>query len=452
MKTNSLVDKLTGRLKGSTGLFSHPAEIAMLVYCATVLIVTIYTSVAQRIHWPMIVSPVCIAASYTLSAYRQRGLFWQLLYWLPLLLFVAALFMPFLEEWNWSTSYYITVFALVPLWILLRHFRVDNSDFAVNTSNSIFSLVGAVFIPGVTMGLVSLILWSIGMLFEVDIHENCFIIMAVVLFVLLAPSLFMAFENASLVDDSDKSVSDGFLINFILFPAIIIYTLVLYVYAAKILFTWTLPKGSVAVMVLVFCLVVMVIKLVWCMQKTEGKRFYDWFLKYFSFIALPLLVLFWIGVARRLSDYGLTPARYWLLFCGGLMTVCVLMFLRTNRRGYYILTAIAAVTLFLVAVFPSLTPENVSERSQLHRVRSIAAKVDRLSPDGKILLPPADISDTLYRVEYRKLYQSLCYLSSHHRNGDLLYDELGIEIMYDFRSSMSEPTRDYAVSDCWRCD
>lgn len=39
------------------------------------------------------------------------------------------------------------------------------------------------------------------------------------------------------------------------------------------------------------------------------KRIYDWFFDRFSLVSAPVLVLFWIGVVRRLGDHGLTEPR-----------------------------------------------------------------------------------------------------------------------------------------------
>ena len=71
------------------------------------------------------------------------------------------------------------------------------------------------------------------------------------------------------------------------------------------------------------------------------KRIYDWFFDRFSLVSLPVLTLFWIGVVRRTNEYGLTEPRVYLVVCGGLMTLCVLLFL-SQRTGRYLWVCLAA--------------------------------------------------------------------------------------------------------------
>ena len=123
------------------------------------------------------------------------------------------------------------------------------------------------------------------------------------------------------------------LLNYIVTPALLIYAAILYLYMAKILVTWTLPEGGVAYLVFGFTLFALAVQ---ALQPLLQKRMYDWFFDRFSLISLPTQVLFWIGVLRRTGEYGLTEPRVYLLVSGGLMTLCVVLFLarRTGRYFY----------------------------------------------------------------------------------------------------------------------
>lgn len=103
------------------------------------------------------------------------------------------------------------------------------------------------------------------------------------------------------------------LLNYIVTPALLIYTAILYLYMAKILFTWSLPEGGVAYLVFGFTITALAVKAV---DQLLGKLIYNWFFDRFSLVSLPMLVLFWIGVMRRTNEYGLTEPRVYLLVCG----------------------------------------------------------------------------------------------------------------------------------------
>lgn len=424
---------------------NHPAEIVILLYTTAILFGIITESSSEILNnllsLPLYLTPLCFVTTYTLSQYQQRGMGWRVAYWLPLALFFAALLMPFVKQWSEDPSYFIVMLGIVPLWMLLRRFTTHNDTFSAGTIDMTRSLAIALFFSVVAFLLFALILLSIELLF--DIKSEYYGQVATVLFVLVAPILFITFDDRNNKFAMNKLGSA--LVNWVVSPALLIYTMVLYIYAAKILITRTLPNGSVAIMISVFCLLAMLMQL---SQLTMEKRPFGWYYRFFSLIALPLIVLFWVGVARRLSDYGLTPTRYWLVFCGGLMTLYVLLFLVPNRRGYYLLTALAATLLLVIVAIPPLTPERMSDRSQIHRIRTIAAKVNRLKPDGTLLITKADIADTAHKAEFRKIYQSLVYFSSSEKAPMLDY-ELGVTCADDFAVSLSEPTCQFAKAYYW---
>ena len=40
------------------------------------------------------------------------------------------------------------------------------------------------------------------------------------------------------------------------------------------------------------------------MQELLSTRHFDWFYRYFPYVALGPLVLLWVGVVRRVGEYG----------------------------------------------------------------------------------------------------------------------------------------------------
>jgi len=174
---------------------------------------------------------------------------------------------------------------------------------------------------------------------------------------------------------------------------------------------------------------------------TEPQPF-KWFYDRFGLFVLPLLALFWTGVARRLADYGLTESRYYLLFGGALMTACVLVFLFRNRRGYFTLAVGSLVVVLLTVLVPPLRGERIAQRAQIHRVRTVAKQLDRLNDDGTLRLPEPDPTDTLNMEEHRRLYQSLDYIG----DNDMLVlkQEFGLSSPKAYLETLSELTRNYA--------
>ena len=147
-------------------------------------------------------------------------------------------------------------------------------------------------------------------------------------------------------------------------PAVLAYTVLLYLYFAKIVATWSLPRGGIAYLVFGFTLIAVAAQ---AGQTLLNKRYYDWFYNRFSLISLPALAMFWVGVGCRWSDYGLTENRVYLIACGLIMTACMGLFLsrRTGRYLYVTLTAIVILALF--TYIPGLTPRDIERWSQSGR-------------------------------------------------------------------------------------
>ena len=387
----------------------------------------------------MVLAPFMVVAAYSLQPLRKRGIGYLLLYLLPIAVIVAACAMPFLIDWPDVTSYWIAVWAAIPLWMCVRHWLIDNEPFVQRNVQMAWSVARALLVAGILFLLYAAIEYTITSLFDIDYKtwDGWYGQMALVLFCGLAPVLFFAMEDHPETIEIRRFWA--VMLNWVLTPALLIYTVVLYVYAAKILFTWNLPKGGVAIMVTVFFVIFFAVKM---LQMLTEPRPFKWFYDHFSLFVLPLLALFWTGLTRRLMDYGLTESRYYLLLGGILMTCCVLIFLFRNRRGYFALAVGALCVVLLVVLVPPLRCEKVAMRSQVHRVRTFAQQLNRLNDDGTLRLPAPDPSDTTRMVEHRRLYQSLDYIGDN--DTLILKREFGLEYAGDYLESLSKRTSDYA--------
>lgn len=449
MEKRSLKEKIQRGLAAVwDAVKAHPVEIVILLYvcvagCYGSSHPDIFDVKNEPAPWwfrPMSLAPFMVVAAYSLQPLRKRGIWWLLLYLLPLAGMVAGFAMPFLLDWVEETVYWIAVLAVLPLWLCVRHRLTENEPFVQRNVQMAWSAARALLVAGILYLLYAAIAYTIQSLFDIPrkVWDGWYEQAALLLFCGLAPVLFFAMEDRPETIEIRRFWA--VLLNWVLTPALLIYTVVLYVYAAKILFTWNLPKGGVAIMVTVFFVIFLLAKML--QMLTEPQPF-KWFYDHFSLFVLPLLALFWTGVARRLTDYGLTESRYYLLLVGALMTACVLVFLFRNHRGYFALAAGALAVVLLTVLVPSLRGEKIAQRAQVQRVRTMAKQLDRLNDDGTLRLPDPDPADTLQMVEHRRLYQSLNYLDN--RNDTvLLKSEFGIARKSDYLASLSEKTASYA--------
>ena len=427
-------------------LFRHLSETVLLLYALVAIIFDNHVT-GDNPCWvtAAYVIPYLFVAAFSLQFIRERHLLWQILYYILPLLIIPFFFVPSLEHFVKDGNYFIWVMVLLPLWMLLLPFRIPNRPFSNRMLHTAWSVLVPLFFGGVACLLLYLMEVSVELLFNAEgrwlrlaYDDSAMVIMA-----LLVPLMFLGMME----NEREMKLAKFFenLLHWVFTPALLLYTLLLFLYAGYILFLWELPKGNVAVMVFVFCLIAMIVKLL--RQFTEKQPF-NWYFNAFSWISLPLLLLFWVGCIRRISDYGVTESRYYLLLCGLLMTLYVLLFLFRNRRGYFLLVGTAFLLVLAAVCIPPISAKACSIRSQEQRIRQTAAELGILNDDGTLKLGKPSVADSVYAKQHRIIYQSLEYLYYH--EDTMLIKQFGMDDPKEYSATLSTHTMDYATS--WRED
>ncbi|WP_064975865.1 DUF4153 domain-containing protein [Alistipes provencensis] len=415
----------------------HPIE-AVLLFGLTVALIVCYEW-EWRPDERLLVMGWGAVLLLAVNLLAGRGV-WRRIYWVAWAPLVPLALWPGFPDWIASAQAVITVAILTPLALLACRRAVDNRRFVADAVIYLRSGILAMLFAYVAYGLFEAILWSAAYIFgfgdaEWVAHLSMDLLFTTQFFV--APMLFLMmfdrWENAGIVGSRILEV----LLNWVVSPAVTIYAAILYLYMAKILVTWTLPEGGVAYLVFGFTMTALVVK---AMRTLLEKRTFDWFYDRFSLVSLPIVALFWVGVARRIGEYGLTEPRIYLVVCGGVMTVCVLLFL-SRRAGRYLWVVLAAMTAFAaLAYIPCLEPERVAVRSQTQRAERVAELLGRLDADGRLLLTPMPLADTVHKKEYRQLYESLDYI----RRDSAAFARFGVKKdLDDLAAIFPEGMRDY---------
>ena len=115
------------------------------------------------------------------------------------------------------------------------------------------------------------------------------------------------------------------LVRYILIPIIALYLIILYMYMAKITWLWSLPKGIVSLMTMVFSVVgYFTVLISYPFQFEEDNKWLSNVYRRFSWLLLPLMPLLFIALYVRISEYGFTELRValtyldvWLLLITG---------------------------------------------------------------------------------------------------------------------------------------
>lgn len=253
---------------------------------------------------------------------------------------------------------FATVVSMVLSVFLLCFYRKgDDVPFWNFSINSLVAMVAGFMVGGLlTLGLI-LFAQSLEWLFGVTAIDFVYADIPAVCMVLLAPLLFMSQIPAGKEKFDRQVVSySGFLrgvAQYLFIPLLALYLVALYVYAAKILISWQLPTGWVSYLVSASMLgMVILLFITYPVQHEQGKSFFKTVTRWLPLAMLPLLALMTVAIGRRLSDYGITVSRlYLLVFNIWCYVVCIGLLLGRNKRIWWIPALFAAV-LFLISVGP----------------------------------------------------------------------------------------------------
>jgi hypothetical protein len=250
-------------------------------------------------------------------------------------------------------------FAVFLLCFYRRNREIPFWNFSIRT---LASLALSAAIGGIlTFGLM-LLLESLRMLFGIQINYNeiCMDIWTVCM-VLLAPSLFMILipkgENKYLKEVPEFSRFSKGVLQYLFLPLLGLYMITLYAYAIKILMQWSLPVGGVSYLVSgSMVLMVLLIYITYPIQHLDDNKLFKRVTRWLPVAMLPLLALMTVAIGRRLSDYGITVSRlYLLVFNLWCYAVCLWLIFTRNKR-IWLIPASFAVILFLISVGPQSIP------------------------------------------------------------------------------------------------
>ncbi len=259
----------------------------------------------------------------------------------------------------------------------------------------------------------SLALSAIQFLFSLKIPEETYLEIAVILMTFFNSWFFLQ-GVPSPQKPAVPVISKAFLVltQYILTPLLVLYFSILYAYMAKIIFTWSLPRGGVAYWVAgVSTLGILTFLLSYPLQGPGTPR---WFLKarrYFYPILFPPLALLAIAVLKRISAYGITEMRYLLVALGLWLGAIALYFIFSKSKKIQIIPTSLCLLLLLSAIGP-FNAFSVSLWSQNHRFQKLLTEHHMLDESGKT--PPSVAFTENWRDEmYNELMPSIKFLLTH---------------------------------------
>ncbi len=277
--------------------------------------------------------------------------------WLLLLLagHVFIIFAPFIKSWH-TSKFWNYLKAIV--YALLR--------------SLIYSLV---LFTGLSLAILAL-----DFLFDADfnnfIYLQNFILCLGIVNTCIYLSDFPEVEDLEETIDFNKAIE--VLILYILIPLSLLYIVIVYAYALKILVQWELPRGWVTYLISALSILAFVIHIAIApIRKTHSAKLVTKFFPYYFYAVIPLLALLFIALWKRISDYNFTELRY----LGFLLAIwiCIMLFymIISNSRNlsYY---AKLLFVFIAISTFGPLSAFKISVNAQLSELKEMMTEVNKM--------------------------------------------------------------------------
>ncbi len=171
---------------------------------------------------------------------------------------------------------------------------------------------------------------------------------------------------------------------YVLISLVSIYLIILYAYCAKILVEMSLPKGWVANLILGFSVSgIFSLLLIYPIRELEENKWIKVFSRLYYFSLLPLVVLLFVAIGFRISEYGVTVERYIVAMLGVWLAVVTIYFIFSKQKNI-ILIPLTLSLFFMGSLIGPWGMFQMSERSQLKRLQALLQN-NHAFANGKIV-------------------------------------------------------------------
>lgn len=255
-----------------------------------------------------------------------------------------------------------------------------------------FSFFIATIFSGIVQSSISILFFSFDGLFGLEVPSTVFTDLAIVCYGLLMPLIFgslVPFGNLKYNESFEVSKFLKTLAIYVLTPIMLVYLVVLYIYICKIIISWNLPRSYwVSCLTSISMLLLLGISFIALpIVANKKNQSIHKIIRILPVLVIPPLVLMTIGIIRRLSDYGVSVPRIFLL-AANVWFYVVLVYLIITKSTRMRLIPISFCLLFLLL---SLPPCGVFQWVRMAYVNKIERQLTTLNLQNKLPLNESNI-------------------------------------------------------------
>lgn len=263
---------------------------------------------------------------------------------------------------------------------------------------------------------VAAIIFTIDQLFAAKINSKVYLDIFIIVAGIFSPAYFLSGvpEREEDYDYSDYTRPIKVLLFYIVMPILAIYTLILYVYFAKVLITATWPQGMVSNLVIWYAIITAGV--IFLTEPIKAHNMWSSkFVKFMPISIIPLLGMCFLAIGIRIQAYGITESRYYVVVTAlWLLGVMLYWIFKKEHRNMYLAASFAIIA--ILTVFGPQSSFSISFNSQTSRLEGLLVKNNMLM-DGKLIKASNNISDE----DKNNISSIMRYLSNEHKNEKVVF-------------------------------
>ncbi|AZQ64443.1 DUF4153 domain-containing protein [Flammeovirga pectinis] len=340
----------------------------------------------RGIHGAQLGIPIFIAATYLsenlnlsiIKSYLLKGIS------LTVLLLYLMTMPEELTYINFSRWILLTIFTHLLIFIAPNINRGTQLDFWIFSKDIIATFIESLFYSVVIYIGVSIALLSVDSLFNITIDEDVYLKLLTFCGFFLNTLFFIC--KAPIARNSEEEFSySPILKNFtqyIMFPLVTIYMVILYAYSVKIIFLQDWPKGWVSMLSIGFSILgIISFLLIYPIKNIKENRWIPIYTKVFFYALFPVILLFIAAIWTRITDYGITENRYYLIVLAIWLVIVALNMLIKGQNNIKIIP-ISLCILTLISSFGPISAFQIAKNSQTSRLNHIVENEKWIDTNG----------------------------------------------------------------------
>lgn len=278
--------------------------------------------------------------------------------------------------------------GLVFLALFAPYIKKENGDASGKIWYFDTLLVAAIVLTGIWVALaqggISIAISAIDYLFNVGVTDKTYQIFVAILFGFFGPVFLLSRvpkDTEQTIEAEEYPKELRLILQYVFIPLVALYFVILYAYVIKIVVSGEWPVGTLAYMILGFSALGMVVYA--CLYPLRSSV--AWMRKMgdmYHMVLIPQIgMLFW-ALWFRITQYGITENRYYVLVAGLWLLGLSVYFLISKKKDLRVIP----VSIFFVALLSTFGPWGalaVSERSQQGRMEALLSK-NKIMVDGQV--------------------------------------------------------------------